>query len=354
MKPNRIVFLTPPRISPAHVDQRITCIRAHRERIFQTSTQMLENKLICHNYGHGGAGWTFLFGCVNESIRQCEDQLLQNPHLQGKPIAVIGAGCYGLLTAALLKVKGYQVRIVAKETDNLTSDTAAGFFFPRTRKRATPEEQAIFEARGLESYEAYLEIITGKHPLIKKGPKLLPGYFDPDISPGLDRHIAHGLVSQPELVTIDFGNGKTYQTLEYHLVYINPSELMKELRRAVRELAIPIHQAEIAMFQDLAEPIIFNCAGMGAGNLAHDTRIVPVLGHLIALKDQPDSQRLQYMINAKVSSISQKGFPRDEFIYYAPKESGILGVTFLRGSKALLNNDHEFDRLLQRAHDYFG
>ena len=60
------------------------------------------------------------------------------------------------------------------------------------------------------------------------------------------------------------------------------------------------------------------------------------------------------MINVKVIQNTPKGTPRDELIYYAPKESGILGITFLRGQDSLTANHHEFDRLLQRCKDFFG
>lgn len=350
----RIVNLTPPRISPDHIDRKITCIRAHRERIFCISNEIVENKLICHNYGQGGAGWTFLFGCVQESIRKFEQSLIETRSFQNKPITIIGAGCYGLLTAILLKRKGYEVSIIAEQTEDLTSDKAAGFFFPRTRKRATPEEQAVFESLSVESYQGYLEIADGTHPFIKKGTKLLPSYFDPEISPGLDKQIEFGLVNKPEKVIIDFGNTKRYEAIEYIMIYINPSDMMKELRSVASSLAISVTQAKINSFQEITESIIFNCAGLGAKDLAQDARVIPVQGHLITLKNQPDQNLLQYLLNVKVSCISLKGLPRDEFIYYAPKESGILGITFLRGSKALLDNDHEFDRLLERARNFFG
>ena len=129
---------------------------------------------------------------------------------------------------------------------------------------------------------------------------------------------------------------------------------MQELQRCVTELGIPTIKAEIDSFDDVAEPIIFNCAGMGAEKLAGDTRIVPVQGHLITLKNQPPREQLQYMINVKVTMKNPQGMPRDELIYYAPKESGILGITFLRGQNSLDTNLHEFDRILQRSRDFFG
>lgn len=72
------------------------------------------------------------------------------------------------------------------------------------------------------------------------------------------------------------------------------------------------------------------------------------------LKNQPDAAHLQYLINTKIVSTTTRGYQKEEFLYYAPKASGVLGITFLRGPQALHDNDHEFDRLLQRARDFFG
>ena len=56
----------------------------------------------------------------------------------------------------------------------------------------------------------------------------------------------------------------------------------------------------------------------------------------------------------KVLSTNAQGNPRDELIYYAPKDTGILGITFIRGQDNPEANHHEFDRLLERSKDYFG
>ena len=353
MSKQRTINLIPPLISPDHIKEKITCIRAHRERIFQVFTQNFENKWIFHNYGQGGAGWTFLFGCVNESIRQFESRL-NNLTLRNKAICVIGAGCYGLLTAVSLAHKGYDVRVVAKNLENISSYKAAGFFFPRPRKSSTPQEIAIFRSMGLESYISYQKIIDQAHPFINIGPKILPAYYGLDIDPGFSPCIADGLINCPEKVTIDFGNNKVYEAMEYKTIFINSNIIMEELQRNIIELGITINKREINSFKEIDEPIIFNCTGLGAKNLAEDKRIVPVQGHLITLKNQPNIEDLQYMINFKVNTVNSKQMAKDELIYYAPKESGILGITFIGGQDSLTANQHEFERLMERGKNYFG
>lgn len=348
-----IIYLTPPLLHDCHIKEKIVCIRAHRERLFNVSAQKINEKLIFHNYGHGGAGWTFLFGCVHESLRQFEQQLLCNERLKKNRVAIIGAGCYGLLTALYLARKGYAVRIIAKDIDNIPSYKAAGFFFPRPRKCSTPQETTVFHSLGMESYATYLAIATGTHPFIGTGAQLLPAYFGTDIEPGFGPYLAHKLIGAPKQVRIDFNTGKIYAAMAYTTVFIDAAAIMQELWRLVKELEIPVIRTEIATFDDIEESIIFNCAGLGAKKLTADPRIVPVQGHLIMLQNQPDISVLHYMINVKVIQKGPKGM-RDELIYFAPKDEGILGITFIRGQDSPTANHHEFDRLLERCKTFFG
>lgn len=352
-KSQQIITLTPPRLTIEHVKEKIICIRGHRERLFRVATASYHDKVIFHNYGQGGAGWTFLFGCVHESIRLFEQQLAENPQIKNKPICVIGAGCYGLLTASMLARKGHVVRIIAQEIEHCSSYKAAGIFFPRPRKSSTPEETAVFHARGTESYAVYQQILKGNHPFLKKGVTQLPAYYGLDVDPGFGPYIEQGLLRAPEKVTIDFGTGKTHPAMAYTTIFINSVVLMEELYKNIRTLGIPVDKAAIESFDEIPESMIFNCAGFGAKKLADDKRIVPVQGHLLTLQNQPISQ-LNYIINAKVIQQDPQGRQRDELLYFAPKESGILGITFIRGQESLTANQHEFDRLLERAQSYFG
>jgi hypothetical protein len=141
--------------------------------------------------------------------------------------------------------------------------------------------------------------------------------------------------------------------MEYQGLFINALDMMRELKREVERLRIPITIQKVHDFDDLSETVIFNCSGLGAKALANDTRVVPVQGHLITLKDQPPREELQYMLNVHVTMQDTRGRMRTELIYYAPKESGIVGITFLRGQDSLLTNHHEFDRIIQRCQDFF-
>lgn len=348
-----IIKLTPPIITPDHIDQKMICIRAHRERIFDLSVQRINGKLICNNFGQGGAGWTFLFGCVAQSIANFESALQNSPSLKRKPIAVIGAGCYGLLTAIELVHKGYTVQIYAKELQDIPSHKAAGFFFPGAHKRATKQEHAIYDQIGMASYRAYLSILNGTHPFLTHGPMLLPAYYDKDIDPGFVPYIQADLIKPARTVSLSFGSDQLHPAIEYQQIYINPIEIMPQLEALIAKLGIPISITELHDFNELNEEIIFNCSGLGAKTLIDDSRIIPVQGHLITLKNQPPIEQLRYLINYRVSSEDENGKKRNDFIYYAPRHEGILGITFLRGRHCLQDNEHEFDRIIERSMKFF-
>ena len=206
----------------------------------------------------------------------------------------------------------------------------------------------------MESYKSYLRIAQGGHPFVRFGARVVPAYYGCDIDPGFAPYCAAGLIPIPEKVYIDFGNGKRHEAMEYQTIFIDSALIMKELHRACVELGILITLEEVTSFNEVHESIIFNCTGLGAKKLTGDHRIIPVQGHLILLQNQPPLEELQYLINVKVTMTNAFGGLRDELIYYAPKESGIVGITFIRGQDSVTANQHEFERLIQRCQEFFG
>lgn len=50
--------ITPPNLDQDHLGKRILCHRPMRRGSPQMSVQKIEDKIVAHNYGHGGSGWT--------------------------------------------------------------------------------------------------------------------------------------------------------------------------------------------------------------------------------------------------------------------------------------------------------
>lgn len=341
MQESPIVHLTPPKLSPDHIDQFVSCIRPKHTHGYQLYGELKHDKLIIHNYGHSGSGWTLLFGVIEQVMVEFEAQLGLNPSFKNKPVCVIGAGCMGLLSALYLAQKGYTVKVVAKEFENIASDKAVGLFFPYTA--FTPVYNKYQQAQEVALRE-YTAIIEGKHPFISSAAaERIPQYVD--LTTKYSRLNFWGL---PRMVTLDFGNGTQHHAREYNTLFIHTFSMMQQMKAHAEKLGITFEQRTITSFTEITEPIIINCTGLGARELNHDAGLIPVQGHLIRLKNQPTAA-LKYVIHVRVL---QNGKPT--YIYFAPKASGILGITYIEGQDNLAANPCEYDLMLERARDYFG
>jgi glycine/D-amino acid oxidase-like deaminating enzyme len=102
-------------------------IRAHVDRIFRTTVclrpfraegprieaERVGDKVVVHNYGHGGSGWSLSWGSGAIAVQKAMQALAAAGG--GKDVAVIGAGALGLTSATLLQRAGAKVTIYAKE-----------------------------------------------------------------------------------------------------------------------------------------------------------------------------------------------------------------------------------------------
>ena len=114
---------------------------ATEKKIPQVYVEKKKNKIVSHNYGHSGAGWTYLFGSVSRSIANFEEYINKNiiekennyktllEFKEKEQVAVVGMGCIGLTTALYLIEKGYKnIKLIGAEKDYITSHVAGGLF----------------------------------------------------------------------------------------------------------------------------------------------------------------------------------------------------------------------------------
>src|SRR5262245_53690120 len=97
-------------------------LRPHRDSGFVLKPDRLDDKLLIHNYGHGGAGMSLAWGT---GLMAAE---LATEH-QARQAAVIGCGSVGLTCARQLQRRGFDVTIYAAAIPpNVTSNMSlAGF-----------------------------------------------------------------------------------------------------------------------------------------------------------------------------------------------------------------------------------
>src|SRR5207247_8804711 len=81
-------------------------LRPHRDSGFMLRSDRLDDKLLVHNYGHGGAGMSLAWGTGLMAAEFATEH-------QSRKAAVIGCGSVGLTCARQLQRRGFEVTIYA-------------------------------------------------------------------------------------------------------------------------------------------------------------------------------------------------------------------------------------------------
>src|SRR5262245_38252632 len=127
---------SPVKVSRDRLIREVVGLRPYRDPGFVVDTQRLGNKLIIHNYGHGGAGITLSWGTASLATDLARDYLQTSRRSPAqRRFAVLGCGVNGLSTARLLQRRFQDgpgtVTIYAKDLPpNTTSNIAGGFWSP--------------------------------------------------------------------------------------------------------------------------------------------------------------------------------------------------------------------------------
>src|SRR5437879_12121574 len=97
-------------------------LRPHRDSGFVLRAEKLDEKLLVHNYGHGGAGMSLSWGTAYMAAE------LAGEYNQRRA-AVIGCGVVGLTSARQLQRRGFDVTIYAMSVppDTTSNISLAGF-----------------------------------------------------------------------------------------------------------------------------------------------------------------------------------------------------------------------------------
>ena len=307
--------LARPLISPERIVRRIVGFRPFRPDGFRVEAEPCGDKLLVHNYGHGGCGVTLSWGTASLAV----DLIAESG--RGGPAAVIGCGAVGLATARLLQERGFQVTIHASALPpDTTSNVAGAAWFPyliADETRRTAAFDARFTRAARISHRRFQDLVGDDHGVLWRQHYFLgtaPAQDPWDYA--LLRDLFPGA---RELGPLEHPFGARHVVLDRWL-FIEPpvylDALLRDFQRAGGRVRIQSFAAPADLLS-LPEPILVNCTGLGARELFGDRDLTPVKGQLTVMAPQPD---LDY------------SWITDDDLYMFPRRDGIvLGGTHEHG-----------------------
>ncbi len=120
------ISLAPVKASWDRIIRTTVGLRPHRDAGFVLKPDKLGDKLLVHNYGHGGAGMSLAWGTGLMAAEFATEH-------QSRQAAVIGCGSVGLTCARQLQRRGFDVTIYALAVPpNVTSNMSLAGFTPES------------------------------------------------------------------------------------------------------------------------------------------------------------------------------------------------------------------------------
>ena len=334
---------SPVRVSRDRIIREIVGLRPFRPEGYVVEAQRVGNKLLIHNYGHGGAGITLSWGTATQAVDLLKD--FPQPSLPRRTagraprrFAVIGCGVNGLSTARMLQ-RRYQdgpgtVTIYARDLPpETTSNIAAGYWSPVSLF----DEDAV-SAKWTEQFRAAARISNRAYQLLvgpEYGVRWLDIFTFHRDEADAQRELAGGNELYPNrIIHRDPANYFGVPIVrQFSSMIIEPPVYLRALLRDFynaggRLVVKEFHERQEVM--RLAEPVIFNCSGLGARALFGDEKLIAARGQLEVLQPQPE---IDYgYIGAGHM------FPRSDGI--------LLGGTFDRDDWSLEVNPKQSNRIL--------
>ncbi|UBM58963.1 FAD-binding oxidoreductase [Marinilongibacter aquaticus] len=300
------------KLSTDRIIKETVGLRPFRESGPRIEKSMLGNKILVHNYGHGGSGWSLSWGTGN----MARNLVMSTGK---KKIALLGCGTVGIATATLLQESGCEVTIYAKDVPpNVTSNLATGTWSPSSRvcahDKATPEFQKIWEEACRFSFKR-MQMSLGLNDIVSWGDEYAVRKERP--KPGEGRgggsevFEIEGLAPHwKELSPKDHPFNAELVRRRSNMIFNIPSYLNFHLNNfLLRGGKLKIH--EIKKLEDidaLKEPVVVNCLGLGAKTLFNDDELYPISGQLACLVPQTE-------INYKLSTKGAYFITRKDGIY---------------------------------------
>jgi len=344
------VTLAPVKASWDRIIRTTVGLRPHRDAGFVLRPDKLDDKLLVHNYGHGGAGMSLAWGTGLMAAEFATEH-------QARQAAVIGCGSVGLTCARQLQRRGFDVTIYALAVPpNVTSNMSLAGFTPTSglveNDKRTPQWDAQYMRAADISYRQ-LQLLCGTH----YGVSWLDNYSlvndlqqRPSTNPERPNLQAQFNIGREVLQPGEHPFATKY-AIRSPEIRIGPSIYLDNL---VRDFQLWGGKIVIRKFETprelaaLREPIVVNCTGLGAKDLFGDQELVPLKGQLTVMVPQPE---VQYHTNGGVPPVAGASLG----IHMMARSDGIiLGGTSQRGVWTLEPDEAERKRVVDSHIAVFG
>jgi D-amino-acid oxidase len=302
-------------------------LRPYRAEGFVLAPERVGEKVVVHNYGHGGGGVSLSWGVAQLAAEQARN-------LEDKSVAVIGCGVVGLSTARVLQRRGKAVTVYARELPpETTSNVAGALWYPTHVYDPQKASKTFLERYGLACRLSHREFQSYVGP--EYGVRWMETYTLGSEPSG--RELPGGAELYPEThyytdARKSFGFPFVRQ---FTSMVIEPQTYLRALLRdfytaggrvVIRELKT---REEVAQ---LPERVVFNCAGLGARALFGDEGMASMRGQIEVLLPQPEIDYC-YLANS---------------LYMFPRADGlILGGTFEAGNWSLDQDPKTTTRIIE-------
>ena len=314
------LFATSPRVLPQNNQLRFPRVKVARDRVireivglrpyrpsgFLVSAERIGEKLLVHNYGHGGAGITLSWGTASMAVDLARDFVQSSSNRRPARFAVIGCGVIGLSTARLLqKQLAGSVTIYTKDLPpETTSNIAGGFWHPTSvyeESEATTVFMQQYERACVLSHRAFqllvgneygvrwietLELLRNEASVAQEMPGVAALYPQTQIHREPEQYFGFPIARHYYTMMIE---PHVYLSALLRDFYIAGGKVvLKEFGGRGEASRIGNAIAGRRELMRLPESVIFNCTGLGARSLLGDRELTPVRGQLEILLPQPE------------------------------------------------------------------
>ncbi|MBA3815991.1 MAG: FAD-binding oxidoreductase [Parachlamydiaceae bacterium] len=343
------VYLRAPNFSDENISGFNVGLRPYRKSGIRLETEIMEGKILIHNYGYGGSGLTLSLGGAHEVLSILEQEKINNPQFESTQcVAILGAGVIGLATAYELMNRGYTVNIYAENfSPNLTSNVAAGIWSPPVSEN---ENQQKLIKKMLEiSNQRFKACISSAHPEFA-GVRMLTCYSFKKLGNSnvdLTNKFQESL-TEKRIVRVHFDNGIIKIGKRKQELGLDGKIFMDDLYAKIVSKGAKIYSKKFSNIDDvvsLSEKIIINCTSLGSRNLFNDQDFAPVRGHLVYFQPQ---KGVDYMLYQNIPEDSNYWFS-----IYPWNDRLILGGVFENGMEKLQIDSTVTNKLIKNGKDFF-